>query len=141
MSEMEIIGVGDLIYRGVSINDIYNSIAEPISKKIVKMICNLCIDDKKLYSISWEIKSQTSSKNNNIDEIKKEHKNIILDNHIEFLNLNIRILNCLKSAGIKTIGELIDNTKRKLRIIPNFGIGSLRETQNKLSCYGLKLKE
>ena len=138
---MEIIGVGDLIYRGVSINDIYNSIAEPISKKIVKMICNLCIDDKKLYSISWEIKSQTSSKNNNIDEIKKEHKNIILDNHIEFLNLNIRILNCLKSAGIKTIGELIDNTKRKLRIIPNFGIGSLRETQNKLSCYGLKLKE
>jgi hypothetical protein len=75
------------------------------------------------------------------NQIKGRRTNPILDKPIEFLEFKIRILNCLKGAGIKTIGELINNTKRKIQIIPNLGRWSLLEIQDQLARHGLKLKE
>ncbi len=74
-------------------------------------------------------------------EIRKGHKNPILDKPIEYLELKTRAENCLKGAGIKTIGELINCTKIMLTKISNLGRWSLVDIQDQLARHHLKLKE
>jgi len=60
--------------------------------------------------------------------------------NVEDLELSSRSLNCLKGAGIKTVGELIANSEDELMKFKNFGAKSLVEVREKLSEYKLKLK-
>ena len=59
---------------------------------------------------------------------------------IEDLELSARSLNCLKRAGIKTVGELISNSEEELMNNKNFGSKSLDEVREKLTEYKLALK-
>ncbi|MFA6549152.1 MAG: DNA-directed RNA polymerase subunit alpha [Candidatus Margulisiibacteriota bacterium] len=59
---------------------------------------------------------------------------------IEDLELSARSLNCLKRAGIKTVGELISNSEEDLMNNKNFGSKSLDEVREKLTEYKLALK-
>jgi len=63
-----------------------------------------------------------------------------LEMSIEDLELSSRSLNCLKKAGIKTVGELIANSEAELMKFKNFGTKSLTEVRNKLAEYKLALK-
>jgi len=59
---------------------------------------------------------------------------------IEDLELSARSLNCLKNAGVKTVGELIKSSREDLMKFKNFGSKSLDEVAEKLAEYKLALK-
>lgn len=59
---------------------------------------------------------------------------------IDDLELSARSSNCLKKAGIKNVGELVETPMEKLMTIKNFGKKSSDEINEKLSQYGLALK-
>jgi len=60
---------------------------------------------------------------------------------IEELELGVRSYNCLKRAGIQTIGELISKTEAELASIPNFGRKSIEEVKETLAARGLSLRD
>ena len=59
---------------------------------------------------------------------------------IEELELGVRSYNCLKRAGIQTVGDLIAKTESELNAIPNFGKKSIDEVIETLHARGLGLR-
>jgi DNA-directed RNA polymerase subunit alpha len=72
------------------------------------------------------------------DEDERER---ILDMTIEELDLSVRSYNCLKRAGINTVGELINKTEDDMMKVRNLGKKSLEEVQQKLDELNFALKE
>jgi DNA-directed RNA polymerase subunit alpha len=66
--------------------------------------------------------------NNGLDEIL-----------IEELELGVRSYNCLKRAGVQTVGDLVRKTRSELNAIPNFGQKSIEEVIETLHARGLDL--
>lgn len=60
---------------------------------------------------------------------------------IESLELSVRSYNCLKRAGISTIGELTGKTEEDMMKIKNLGKKSLKEVKEKLISLGLSFKK
>jgi DNA-directed RNA polymerase subunit alpha len=60
---------------------------------------------------------------------------------IEELELGVRSYNCLKRAGIQTVGELISKSEGELGAIPNFGKKSIDEVIETLHARGLALRD
>lgn len=71
---------------------------------------------------------------------KEEIEESVLEMSVEDLELSARSSNCLKRAGIKTVGELIKWSEPDLMGIKNFGAKSAREVAEKLIEYKLSLK-
>jgi DNA-directed RNA polymerase subunit alpha len=59
---------------------------------------------------------------------------------IEELDIGVRAYNCLKRAGIQTIGDLVTRSKSELNAIPNFGQRSTEEVIDSLAQIGLSLR-
>jgi len=62
-----------------------------------------------------------------------------LEQGVEMIELSSRASNCLKVAGIRTIGELVGKTEDDLLAVKNFGQKSLDEIKEKLKEMGLGL--
>jgi DNA-directed RNA polymerase subunit alpha len=62
------------------------------------------------------------------------------DSRIEDLGLTERARNCLKRAGINSIGELLACTEKDLLQITNFGQTSLKDVTERLEERGLDLR-
>jgi DNA-directed RNA polymerase subunit alpha len=60
---------------------------------------------------------------------------------IEELELGVRSYNCLKRAGIQTVGDLISKSEAELNAIPNFGKKSIDEVIETLHERGLDLRQ
>jgi DNA-directed RNA polymerase subunit alpha len=60
---------------------------------------------------------------------------------IEELELGVRSYNCLKRAGIQTVGDLVSKSEGELNAIPNFGKKSIDEVIETLHARGLNLRE
>ena len=60
---------------------------------------------------------------------------------IEELELGVRSYNCLKRAGIQTVGDLISKSEGELNAIPNFGKKSIDEVIETLHARGLNLRD
>jgi DNA-directed RNA polymerase subunit alpha len=60
---------------------------------------------------------------------------------IEELELGVRSYNCLKRAGIQTVGDLISKSEGELNAIPNFGKKSIDEVVETLAARGLNLRD
>jgi len=60
---------------------------------------------------------------------------------IEELELGVRSYNCLKRAGIQTVGDLVSKTEGELGGIPNFGKKSIDEVIETLHARGLSLRD
>jgi DNA-directed RNA polymerase subunit alpha len=60
---------------------------------------------------------------------------------IEELELGVRSYNCLKRAGIQTVGDLISKSEAELNAIPNFGKKSIDEVIETLHARGLDLRQ
>ena len=60
---------------------------------------------------------------------------------IEELELGVRSYNCLKRAGIQTVGDLVSKSEGELNAIPNFGKKSIDEVVETLAARGLNLRE
>ena len=70
-----------------------------------------------------------------IDE--KEELNKKLLRHVDDLELSVRSANCLKRAGINTIGGLVQKTEQEMLKTKNFGRKSLNEIKEILAEAGL----
>ncbi len=62
-----------------------------------------------------------------------------LNRSVEELELSVRSYNCLKNAGIQTIGELVQKTESEMLRTKNFGRKSLNEIKEILGGMGLAL--
>jgi DNA-directed RNA polymerase subunit alpha len=60
---------------------------------------------------------------------------------IEELELGVRSYNCLKRAGIQTVGDLISKSEAELNAIPNFGKKSIDEVIETLDSRGMGLRK
>src|SRR3984885_14610642 len=60
---------------------------------------------------------------------------------IEELELGVRSYNCLKRAGIQTVGDLVAKSESELAAIPNFGKKSIDEVIETLHARGLGLRD
>jgi DNA-directed RNA polymerase subunit alpha len=60
---------------------------------------------------------------------------------IEELELGVRSYNCLKRAGVQTIGDLVQKSESELSAIPNFGRKSIDEVKETLRVRGLGLRD
>ena len=79
--------------------------------------------------VDEEIKQETEEEIGNINEV--------LLRHVEDLELSVRSANCLKNAGINSIGELVQKTEAEMLKTKNFGRKSLSEIKDILTEYGL----
>jgi DNA-directed RNA polymerase subunit alpha len=59
---------------------------------------------------------------------------------IEELDLSVRPYNCLKRAGIQTVGDLVKKSEEEVAAVKNFGRKSLDEVKEKLAAHGLSLR-
>ena len=59
---------------------------------------------------------------------------------IEELELGVRSYNCLKRAGVQTVGDLVRKSESELNAIPNFGQKSIEEVIETLDSRGLSLR-
>jgi DNA-directed RNA polymerase subunit alpha len=62
------------------------------------------------------------------------------DRLIEELEIGVRAYNCLKRAGIQTVGDLVQRSESELNAIPNFGKRSTDEVKEALTALGLSLR-
>ncbi|HHZ17366.1 MAG TPA: DNA-directed RNA polymerase subunit alpha [Peptococcaceae bacterium] len=74
-------------------------------------------------------------------EKEEEERDKILDMSIEELDFSVRSYNCLKRAGINTVGELIQKTEEEMMKVRNLGKKSLEEVDDKLKSLGLSLRK
>ncbi len=63
-----------------------------------------------------------------------------MDMTIEELDLSVRAFNCLKRAGINTVGELVTKNQEDMMKVRNLGKKSLEEVGQKLALLGLSLR-
>jgi DNA-directed RNA polymerase subunit alpha len=64
----------------------------------------------------------------------------VLSKPVSDLNLSVRARKCMNRLNINTLGELVQRTSDELMEAKNFGVTSLKEVQEKLQQYGLKLR-
>ena len=68
-------------------------------------------------------------------------ENQLLDNAIEDLDFSVRTYNCLKRAGINSVGDLTARSEDDMMKVRNLGKKSLEEVMQKLEEIGLSLAE
>ncbi len=73
------------------------------------------------------------------EEAVRPELNPNLYRSVEELELSVRSANCLRTAGIKLIGELVQKTEQELLKTKNFGRKSLNEIKEILASMGLSL--
>ena len=74
------------------------------------------------------------------DEEEIDDNEQVLSLTLEELDLSLRAFNCLKRAGINTVGEIIEVPEDELVKIKNFGKKSFLEVKEKIEGLGLELK-
>ena len=72
---------------------------------------------------------------------KEDSKLKKLETSIDDLEFSVRAYNCLKRAGINTLGDLTDKTELEMMKIRNLGKKSLKEVIEKIKEMGLKFRE
>ena len=73
------------------------------------------------------------------EEAVRPELNPNLYRSVDELELSVRSANCLRTAGIKLIGELVQKTEQELLKTKNFGRKSLNEIKEILASMGLSL--
>jgi len=84
--------------------------------------------------------NETIVEQNYMYEPEEKVTNKKLEKKIEDLDLSVRSYNCLKRAGITTVGELTQKTEEEMMRVRNLGRKSLKEVIQKLREIGLHLK-
>ena len=65
----------------------------------------------------------------------------MLGKPVSDLNLSVRARKCMNRLGINTLGDLISRSSDELLEAKNFGQTSLQEVKDKLTQYGLRLRD
>lgn len=96
------------------------------SAKILKQQLDVFINFEE---VDEEVLPEISDEKGNVNEV--------LLRTVEDLELSVRSANCLKNAGINTIGELVQRTEAEMLKTKNFGRKSLSEIKDILNEYNL----
>ena len=64
-----------------------------------------------------------------------------LETSIDDLDFSVRAYNCLKRAGVNTLGDLTSKSELEMMKIRNLGKKSLKEVIDKIKEMGLKFRE
>ena len=64
-----------------------------------------------------------------------------LETSIDDLDFSVRAYNCLKRAGVNTLGDLTEKTELEMMKIRNLGKKSLKEVMDKIKDMGLKFRD
>ena len=72
---------------------------------------------------------------------QEDSKQKKLETSIDDLDFSVRAYNCLKRAGINTLGDLTEKTELEMMKVRNLGKKSLKEVIDKIKEMGLKFKE
>jgi DNA-directed RNA polymerase subunit alpha len=72
-------------------------------------------------------------------DAEEEKLRELLEQPLSILDLSVRSANCLMSAGLKTIGDLVTKQEDEIISYKNFGKRSLQEIKDKLAELGLSL--
>lgn len=104
-------------------------------KEAIGMASKMLIDH--LYSVV-ELSNRAMNEDFMIER-KSEETTRNLEKPIEDLDLSVRSYNCLKRAGIHTLGELIEKTEEDMMKVRNLGKKSLKEVKQKLEELSLGL--
>jgi len=75
-----------------------------------------------------------------IQEKEDNNKEKALELSIEEMDLSVRSYNCLKRAGINTVGDLVAKTEDEMIKVRNLGRKSLEEVLKRLDDFGLALR-
>ena len=92
------------------------------------------VEDKKMPTHKEELVMISAQKQ---ETPQKGHHDIL----IKDLEFSVRSRNCLKKAGIQSLGELVNKKVSELLEIKNFGKKSLKEVREKLSQFNLGLPD
>ncbi|MFP5260022.1 MAG: DNA-directed RNA polymerase subunit alpha, partial [Acidobacteriota bacterium] len=93
------------------------------------------LKDQLTVFINFDEKESEAEKNRRRDDIEL---NPSLFKNIDELELSVRATNCLKSANIQTVGELMQKTEHEMLKTKNFGKKSLEEIRRVLEDMGLE---
>jgi DNA-directed RNA polymerase subunit alpha len=99
-----------------------------IAAKILKEYAQLFIHFEEPETLEFEL-----------DEDPAEEMNANLLRSVDELELSVRSMNCLQTANIKLIGDLVQKTEAEMLRTKNFGRKSLKEIKNVLAEMGLSL--
>lgn len=72
---------------------------------------------------------------------KEDEQSRMFEKPIEELELSVRSYNCLKRAGINTIGELLKKSRSEMAKVRNMGAKSLEEVINKIESMGFTVTD
>ena len=84
--------------------------------------------------------NEVIAQENYMYEHEEKVSNKKYETKIEELDLSVRSYNCLKRAGINTVGDLIQKNEEEMMRVRNLGRKSLKEVIQKLRERGLDLK-
>lgn len=70
---------------------------------------------------------------------KEDERTKLFEKPIEEMELSVRSYNCLKRAGIDTVGDLAKKSRAEMMKVRNMGAKSMEEVINKLESYGIIL--
>lgn len=103
----------------------------------VEKAAEILIDHLELFrNLSAKLEEEASEE----EAAEKSELEKVLEMPIEELELSMRAFNCLKRAGINTVGELIQKTEQEISKVRNMGKKSLEEVKNKLAELGLAFR-
>jgi len=103
----------------------------------VEKAAAILIDHLELFrNLSAKLEEEASEE----ETAEKSELEKVLEMPIEELELSMRAFNCLKRAGINTVGELIQKTEQEISKVRNMGKKSLEEVKNKLAELGLAFR-
>ena len=108
---------------------------EAVSKSASILIANL-----KLFQNLVAVPEEEEIEENTFQEEPEDDSSKVFEMTIEDLDLSVRSFNCLKRAGIDTVGDLVDKTEDDMMKVRNLGRKSLDEVKKKLQELGLALK-
>lgn len=102
--------------------------AVSLSAKILSDLMKIFVD------LSEEIGASSTVIEKTVDTHNK-----VLEMTIEELDLSVRSLNCLKRAGINTVGDLVNTSEDEMMRVRNLGRKSLEEIIGKIQSLGFSL--
>lgn len=76
-----------------------------------------------------------------LDQLKGSGNEVVLAKPVSELNLSVRARKALQLLNIQTLGDLVSHTEAELMGVKNFGATSLIEVREKLTSYGLSLRQ
>ncbi|MBR0157611.1 MAG: DNA-directed RNA polymerase subunit alpha [Clostridia bacterium] len=107
-------------------------------KEAIGQSAQILVDQLQLF---MDLNSPRPVRTSFVDNAVQEIDGGSLEMTIDDLDLSVRSYNCLKRAGVNTVGDLVNKTEDEMMKVRNLGRKSLEEVILKLNSMGLSLKQ